>query len=560
MRDFTVTQRWIHSVKLCVGLGMLAGGLESLSLSLQMALPVSVIGFVAIGLSAVAVMAVVGGTLAVPIGSIQLLLKPTATYRAMALQVGVVGGVLVGLFLWQGSLELVRRDNPVGAVAMGLMPIGFGGVIYYNARFWLKKVQIGATYKLGFLGVAALTAAVLVAAGAGVRSRRDTGGSYALPNDPNVVFIAMEGLRWDHVGHLGGRADTPRIDRLSKQGVVFANAVTPTPEAGPALATVLTGLHPLRHERISNHHDLHPGARPFSEVVRGEGWATGGFVSSASVGAITGSARGMLSFDDAFGPGFPGFTEVNVSGHLARWLGSQSHRGGGTTVDRFAAWFADHHQVPFFALVHLADPSVAAARGAPPYREAVERTDAQVGRVLDLIEEAGVEAETLVVFIGLHGVLLGEHEGQRGLWDEQVRVPMIIRSVKLNRQVKRVEAQVRLTDVFPTAMAFSKLDETDETEGIDLLGFISGQRTHTIWCSLVGHDGHGALVGLRNNGVKYISRPDHSDEMLFDVNTDPGELHNLIETQAQTLEQARRLVSAERSALKRIRGGPHPHP
>lgn len=554
MRDFTVIQRWLHGVKLCAGLGLLAGGFEALAMALNLALPLSLTGFAVTGGSAMLAMAALAMLFAMITGPMHFGLKSMSTYRSMALHMGLVTILIVGFYLWQGSAELVRRQNPIGAAAMALMPIGFGGVAYYNARFWLKKKQIGAKTKLGFLPVATLAGLVLVAAGTGIRHRRDTGGAFALENDPNVVFILVDGLRWDHVGHLGGKTETPRIDKLSRQGVTFANAVTPAPEGGPSLATALTGLHPLRHERITNDHPLHPGARTFAEVVKNEGWATGGFASSSVGSAETGAARGMRSYDDAFGPGPVGLTEVNLLGWLARQFAPRTHRTDAETVDRFQAWYAKHSVVPHFAVIQLSGPD-RATDSAETYVAAVRAVDVEVGRIFDLIEDADEDADTLVVFAGLGGVLLGEHESshpREGLWDELVRVPLVVRNIKLNKEVDRVEAQVRMMDLTPTALAFAKLDQTDETEGIELLGFVAGTRTHTVWCSMVGRDRHGAMLGLRNNGIKYLSRVDGGDERLYEVTTDPTESTDLSTEQPATLEQARRLVSGERSALKRI--------
>jgi arylsulfatase A-like enzyme len=87
------------------------------------------------------------------------------------------------------------------------------------------------------LGLAAAVSATLAAATPTPRS--------AAATRPNVLFISIDDLN-DWVGVLGVRADvkTPHIDRLARQGLLFANAHCPAPQCGPSRATVMTGLNP----------------------------------------------------------------------------------------------------------------------------------------------------------------------------------------------------------------------------------------------------------------------------------------------------------------------------
>jgi hypothetical protein len=75
-----------------------------------------------------------------------------------------------------------------------------------------------------------------------------------------------------------------------------------------------------------------------------------------------------------------------------------------------------------------------------------------------------------------------------------------------------------------------------------------------MWCSLVGREGRsataGRLIGLRNNGIKYIRSLENGSEVLFDVERDAAESKSLVEEQLEVLELARRLVSSEATALE----------
>ena len=70
---------------------------------------------------------------------------------------------------------------------------------------------------------------------------------------PKVLLITVDTLRADHVGAYGHvRAETPNIDRLAEEGVLFENALAPSPITCPSHTTILTGLDPMGHGAVQN--------------------------------------------------------------------------------------------------------------------------------------------------------------------------------------------------------------------------------------------------------------------------------------------------------------------
>jgi len=104
-------------------------------------------------------------------------------------------------------------------------------------------------------------------------------------------------------------------------------------------------------------------------------------------------------------------------------------------------------------------------------------------------------------------------------------------------------------DVPATVLDWLQLPLLDESESIPLTGYVSGARRATIWTSLVGRDLDGGwLLGLRNNGVKYVRRPDGGEE-LYDLRTDPTETSDAHVEQKAVVIQARSLLSSDMAAL-----------
>ncbi|GAF67573.1 unnamed protein product, partial [marine sediment metagenome] len=89
----------------------------------------------------------------------------------------------------------------------------------------------------------------------------------------NVVLITLDTTRADRLGCYGyGRADTPTIDALSRQGVQYLRCYSPVPVTLPSHSSLLTGLDPPRHGIHTNGPDaLSADAETLAELLHGEG-------------------------------------------------------------------------------------------------------------------------------------------------------------------------------------------------------------------------------------------------------------------------------------------------
>jgi len=545
--------------------------------------------FVALGFTAAIAMGLFAGAVGLGIGWVQILRREQRCSRRLATHLGAVTVVLTGFYLWQEALGLAGDERLVAAGAMSLLPLGFGGVVFYNAAFWFRKVELGAEYRFGWSSMSLAFTLTMVGLVGAIFQFRETGGNWALEGDKNVVLITVDTLRRDHVGvYSEGESLTPNMDKMAEAGILYMNAVTPIPETAPAHATMFTGLHPLRHKVLSNGNSLSRGYQTVTEVLNQEGYATGAFVSSFAVDSNAGLDQGFLAYDDDFTPIVPAITRINLIRRLATlWMiaGDPTatpwlfERAGEETVNRFDQWLRSHREVPFLAWIHLFEPHAPyenmgdgidhrsrmddvwtdpeRTQLRAQYGEEVRRVDVQVGRIASLLDELDLGDKTLVVLTADHGEMLGEHGydfNHFSLFDEVIRVPLIVVAPGLTISNKRVDAQVRLMDLPATILEYLEIDAMEETEGVELIGYGTGQRQATMWCSLVGRQGRssatGRLIGLRNNGIKYIRQMDEGSELLFNVEEDPNESKNLVSEHEEVLESARRLVSSEATALE----------
>lgn len=497
-------RRWLHGALWSVGLGLVAGGLEAIGLAASLELPLGFGGFLLLGLVAVGSLGLLGGLAGLIAGVVHPLLGGWPSSRAIAAQLGVAAGLLCGWFLWAAAATLVDQGRTGGAAVMALMPLAFVAVVYFNARYWLRRAEVGTPAAVGWLPLTAVVAGLLVSGAALAYAARDTGGAGALAADRSVLLVTVDGLAWEQGPEL-------------EEAIVYRDAVSPMPAPLPANTTVLTGLHPLRHGVLGPGDTLVPPSRTLPEVLEEEGYATGAFVSSTVLSGH-GLEQGFRTWDDPS----PIWAWPSVARRLLP--APTGRRPPAETAARFLGWHARVSAVPFLAWVHLD------ARGGD--------VDATMAR---LAEAVGPEA--LVVVAGTYG-------GVRGLSEEAIRVPLVVRAPGVDAVVTEVEPQVRLMDVAPTVLGYLRIDALQRVEGVDLLGYALRLRKAPMWTSLVG-DG-GRLLGLRNNGVKYVRDLQTGEEHLYDVREDPTEEHDLVGSQPRTLDQARGLVVSEEVALRRL--------
>jgi len=166
--------------------------------------------------------------------------------------------------------------------------------------------------------------------------------------------------------------------------------------------------------------------------------------------------------------------------------------------------------------------------------------DAQVGRLLDTLEESGLADNTIVVLWGDHGYHLGEKDitGKNTLWERSTRVPLIFAGpgVKAGQRCTR---PAELLDMYPTLIELCGLTERDDLEGISLIPQLRDVTAVRERPAITSHNQ--GNHGVRSERWRYIRYGDGSEE-LYDHQNDPQEWTNLADNRkfASVLEEHRR--------------------
>lgn len=124
----------------------------------------------------------------------------------------------------------------------------------------------------------------------------DKGGDY-----PNLLFIVVDTLRADHLGCYGGKANTPNIDKLARDGVLFENAFSHTPITLPAHTTVFTSLYPHLTRITNNGQRVSDEFQTLAERLRIHGFNANAVVSLNSLNRWTNINQGFDHYLDDSG-------------------------------------------------------------------------------------------------------------------------------------------------------------------------------------------------------------------------------------------------------------------
>ncbi|KAH6976683.1 alkaline-phosphatase-like protein [Ilyonectria destructans] len=178
--------------------------------------------------------------------------------------------------------------------------------------------------------------------------------------------------------------------------------------------------------------------------------------------------------------------------------------------------------------VDLSSEQIKRAKRA--YYGSVSYVDDCIGKLLETLEDAGLAEDTIVIFSGDHGDMLGE----RGLWykmsyfESSVRVPMLINYPK-RFTPHRVTQNVSTLDLLPTIcdLVGTKPVSYLPMDGISMLPHLEGRKGHdTVIAEYTGEGTIRPIMMIRRGVWKYITCP--ADEpQLFNLARDPKELDNL---------------------------------
>ncbi len=365
-----------------------------------------------------------------------------------------------------------------------------------------------------------------------------------------VILISIDTLRADHLPIYGyGKVKTPAIDALAADGIVFNRAYAHSPQTLPSHAAILTGELPFETGVRDNVGFTLPPDRPtLAQLLSGQGFATGGIASAFVLRKETGIARGFDFYDCELPPSAPDMPMGEVQ------------RSGLESLAVAERWVEGRSSPRFFLFLHIYEPHAPytpPARYAQyaPYDGEVAFSDEIVGRLIDFLRGRGLYDRALIVFFSDHGEGLGDHgEEEHGLflYDETIRVPLVIKLPGQASRGRRVQQPVQHLDLVPTVLDLVGAAVPKSLRGRSLRPVLEsagarlpepGFYSEAFYSRY--HFGWSELVALTDARYRFIKAPRSE---LYDLPQDPRQERNIIAEHQQT-------ASAMRAGLENLMKG-----
>ncbi len=433
---------------------------------------------------------------------------------------------------------------------------------------------------------------------------------------PNVVFILTDDQRWDCLSAAGHPfLKTPHLDRIANEGVRFANAFVTTSLCSPSRGSFLSGLYAHSHGIINNFTDYPTELPSYPRRLQAAGYETA-YIGKWHMGEDSDERRpGFDHWITHRGQGKYWDTTFNINGKREEVKGYYSH----VVTDFAVDWLKRPHDKPFALCLghkaphgvwipepkyeHIYDdlavtrpetaddtgptkPSFIRERigtwhgidgnlyGLNDFEKFIKRyhatilsVDDSVGEIYETLRQTGELDNTLFIFAGDNGFLLGEHASidKRTMWEESIRVPMLVRYPELIREPRVVEEMALNLDVATSVVDICGAEPLPGAHGLSFKNLVTGDNSGWRDSFLYEYNFEKEFPytpnvrGVRTDDWKYVHYPNGDDQPdkylaeLYHVADDPLEKNNLINDPAAREKLTE--LKAELHRLQQTSGG-----
>lgn len=406
---------------------------------------------------------------------------------------------------------------------------------------------------------------------------------------PNILLMLGDDHRWDALGCMGNPIiNTPNLDRLAGEGVLFKNNFTTTPICGASRASIMTGQY-AGTTGIYASEPLSPTQvqQTYWMKLKQAGYRIG-FIGKFGVGSTI-ETMPSEAFD--YWKGFPGlgiyFPQGPHGPHLTHIIRDQVNeflvntpqdkpfclsvsfkaphvqdqapeqylpsmdtlslyrdvnipphgRAGSQDIERFPLAI-QHSESRHRWGVRFSTPATYEASIKGYYR-LISGIDAAIASIRETLNKRGLADNTIILYSADHGIFNGEH-GLAGKWyphEESIRTPLIIFDPRLpvNIRGQHREALTLNIDLHSTVLEMAGIPPQASTQGQSLVSLLSEDRRDFRSIFFIEHHmTYGGWIpsseAIRTKRWKYIHYTDYASpyEELYDLENDPYEVNNLI--------------------------------
>ena len=301
-----------------------------------------------------------------------------------------------------------------------------------------------------------------------------TSGAYA--DSPNIIWIVSE----DNSPLIGAYGDefatTPHLDNFASESVVFDNAYANTPVCSPARFTLITGMYAnsMGTENMRSYYNIPDFIQFFPKYLKEKGYyltnnAKEDYNTTTQPGTWDESSKKATYENRKAGQPFFHIKNIATS-HESRLHG------------KFDTLRHDPDNVP----VPPYHPQMSnTKKDWARYYDQIEKMDAEVGKILDELETAGLKEDTIIFYFSDHGGALSR--GKRFMYESGLKVPLIIyfpekyKHLAPGKAGTRTDRLVSFVDFAPTVLSLADIRPPEYMHGNPFLGRYNSKSSEYIY-------------------------------------------------------------------------------
>ncbi|MCM8784413.1 MAG: sulfatase [Candidatus Omnitrophica bacterium] len=357
---------------------------------------------------------------------------------------------------------------------------------------------------------------------------------------PNVILITIDSLRPDHLGCYGYHRNTsPNIDKLAREGVIFKNVIAQSNHTSSSLPSIMTSTYLHTHRVYDYGYDLDKNLSTLAEIMKANGYQTWSWIGNRDI--LTGANYLEHGFDVQ-----ESFTVKESRKIIYGVIEKIKANYKKSPIFLWVHYFDTHapYDVPepypsFFPYYDIVNipilsstserPEDYEGRGGIPgyvaefgitnvdyyiakYDRAINYVDAQIGLLTETLEKLRLDNRTLIIITADHGEFLGEHNiffsHVIPMFDEVIKVPLIIKYKGRLPENRVIETQVETIDIMPTILDLVGIKKPPYIQGVNLFSFFRKFKKYAL--SENGKKGVFHYC-IRTNGWKLLSRDINRD-------------------------------------------------
>ncbi len=392
-----------------------------------------------------------------------------------------------------------------------------------------------------------------------------------LAQRPNVLFILIDALRADHLGCYGYQLPvSPFIDSIARQNIMFSQTIAQASYTTASTPSFFTSMYPSVTLVYNRDVILNEKFITLAETLKNYGYITAAFAPNPSLKSRFNFGQGFDLYDDKI----IGFweevpykkfeTAKKINARALRWLKKQLDtpyflylhyrdvHGPYVPPPEYKKLFYEQGgeirkltEKDYEAMnkyIRLEDDNQDLNYYLAQYDAEIKYSDDQIQYLINELKNLGAYENTLVIITADHGEEFLDHgdwnHGQ-GLYEELIHVPLIIKMPEGRIISNKINAQIGLIDLYPTILDVLGLTPYNKLQGKSLIPLIKGESPTN---SPVFSEAKGGFVSIRKDGWKLIYNKISQEYLLFNLNADPKELHNLAQVEPQKLKKLSNLI------------------